>query len=72
MTKALEQAFKEASRLPEADQDALAAAIQAEIEAEAEWQILLSASPDALGKLADEALSEYEAGRTQPLDPKKR
>ncbi len=34
MTKALEEAFSQASKLPESEQDALAAAIRAEIEAE--------------------------------------
>jgi hypothetical protein len=34
MTKALEDAFKEAQKLPEREQDQLAAAIRAEIEAE--------------------------------------
>jgi hypothetical protein len=71
MTKALEDAFREASRLPESEQDALAAAITAELEAEAAWKELLSDSADALGKLADEALTEYQAGRTEPLDPAK-
>ena len=71
MTKALEEAFREASRLSESEQDALAAAIQAEIEAEEEWKLLLSKSPDALSELADEAISEYRAGRTEPLDPTK-
>ena len=71
MTKALEEAFREASKLPESEQDALAAAIKAELEAEDEWHALLSKSQDALGKLADEALSEYRAGRTEPLDPTK-
>jgi len=72
MTKALEEAFREASKLPESDQDALAAAIRAELKTEAEWESLLSSSQGALGKLADEALDEYRAGRSQPLDPEKR
>ena len=72
MTKALEAAFREASKLSEAEQDSLAAAIQAELEADAEWQGLLSSQPDALASLADEALTEYRAGRTEPLDPKQR
>ena len=72
MTKALEEAFRQASKLPSPEQDALAAAIQAEIEAEAEWRTMLSNSQDALGRLADEALSEHKAGRTQPLEPDKR
>ncbi len=72
MTKALEDVFREASKLPEADQDALAAAIRAELETEAEWEGLLSSSEDALGKLTGEALDEYRAGGTQPLEPEKR
>ncbi len=71
MTKALEEAFRDASKLPEPEQDALAAAIKAELEAEDEWYALLSNSQDDLGKLADEALSEYRAGRTELLDPAK-
>ena len=69
MTKALEQAFQEASKLPASEQDVLAEAILAEICAEEEWEKLLSSSPDVLERLADEALAEHRAGRTQPLDP---
>ena len=72
MTKALEDAFRQASMLPSPEQDSLAAAIQAEIEAEVEWRALLSSSQDALGDLADEALSEHRSGLTQPLEPDKR
>ena len=72
MTKALEEAFQEASKLPETAQDALAAAIRAEIEAEENWGRTLANSQDVLEQLADEALDEYRAGRTQPLDPPKR
>jgi hypothetical protein len=69
MTKALEDAFKEAQKLPEREQDQLAAAIRAEIEAERAWESQLTASGDALGALADEALAEHRSGRTRPLDP---
>ncbi len=72
LTKALDDVFRRASALPEARQNDLAAAIQTEIEADDEWADLLSRSQDPLGKLADEALSEYRAGRTEPLDPAKR
>ena len=65
MTKALEAAFKRASKLSESEQDALAAAIQAEIDADGEWGKLLSKSEEPLGKLADEAIDEYRAGRTR-------
>jgi len=70
MTRALEDAFKEASRLPESEQNSLAAAIRAELEAK--WEKSLSDSEDVLGKLADEALDELKSGRTQPLDVKKK
>ena len=64
MTKALEKVFREASKLPEAEQDALADAIRAE---------LSTARPhDVMEHLAEEALSEYRSGRTQPIDTRKR
>jgi hypothetical protein len=69
MTKALTDAFKEAEKLPEREQDQLAAAIHAEIEAERAWETRLAASGSALGALAEEALAEHRSGRTLPLDP---
>lgn len=69
MTKALKDAFREAQELPEGEQDQLAAAIRAEIEAERAWEAQLAASGDALAALADEALAEHRSGRTLPLDP---
>lgn len=70
MTKALEEALKEASKLPEADQDALAEAILAEIRSEDAWEKAFAASQDVLARLADEALEEHRSGCTRPLDPK--
>ena len=69
MTKLLEQAFAAAARLTPADQDALAAAILAEVEAEPRWQASLQRSADGLVGLAREAVEEYRAERTEPLDP---
>ncbi len=69
MTKALEDVFKEAEKLPEAEQEQLAAAIRAELEADANWEGRLAASPKALETLADEALAEHRSGRSHPLDP---
>jgi hypothetical protein len=71
MTKALEDAFKAASRLPEKEQDALAAAILDEIAMEKRWDATLAGSASALEKLADEAIADHRAGRTEPLDPSK-
>jgi len=69
MTQLVEKAFAAIARLPEAEQDAIAAIILQELASEERWQAALGASTDALGKLADEALAEYRAGKTQPLDP---
>jgi hypothetical protein len=69
MTKALKKAFEAASRLPARDQDELAAAILHELAAEQRWEAALAATSSALEQLADEAVEEYRAGRTQPLDP---
>ena len=69
MTKALKKAFEAAARLPDADQDELAAAILEELEADERWDAAFARSHDALERLGDEALEEYRAGRTEPLDP---
>jgi len=58
-----------ASRLPDPDQDELAAAILEELEADERWEASFARSQDALARLADEALEEHRAGRTEPLDP---
>lgn len=69
MTKLLEQAFAEAAKLPEDDQDALAQAVLAELASERRWDELFAVSADVLSELAEEALAEHRAGRTKPLDP---
>ena len=40
-------------------------------EADARWDALFVQSQDMLAALADEALAEFAAGRTEPLDPDK-
>jgi hypothetical protein len=69
MTKALKEVFEEASRLPEAEQDALAEAIRAEIAAEKDWDTSFASSLDVLDRLADKAIADQRAGRTTPLEP---
>jgi hypothetical protein len=68
MTNARKKAFDAASRLPDRDQDALAAAILEELAADERWETALAATPGALERLADEALAEHRAGHTKPLD----
>jgi hypothetical protein len=72
MTKALEKAFQEASKLPEAEQDALAEAIRSEVLGDDAWERSFSTSTDALEQLADEAIAEHRSGRTEPLKSGKR
>ncbi|MEA2693103.1 MAG: hypothetical protein QOJ16_2490 [Acidobacteriota bacterium] len=69
MTRRLNQAFAEAAQLPEPEQDALADWLLAELESERRWDEAFSKSTDALDRLAEEALAEHRAGRTQDLDP---
>ena len=68
MTQALKKAFEAASRLSESARDELAAAILAEIEAETRFDATLVGSGPALERLADEALAEHQAGKTESLD----
>jgi len=69
MTKLLEKAFVEASKLPEQEQYALATIILEELASERRWGKAFAASEDVLAQLADEALAEHREGRTQVLTP---
>ncbi len=69
MTKALRKAFEVASRLPDREQEELAAAILEELAAGERWEAVFAESQSALKRLADEALREHRAGRTEALDP---
>jgi len=71
MTKLLEQAFKEASRLPEVEQNALAKWVLEELEAERKWEEIFAGSEDILDRLADEALAAHKNGEIKPLDVEK-
>jgi hypothetical protein len=71
MTKLLEEAFAEARKLPEAEQEALAAWILEELASERRWQASLAKSLDVLVRMGEEALEEYRQGKTEVLDPDK-
>ncbi len=68
MTKLLEKAFEEASRLPELEQNALARWLIDEILSERKWEKAFAESEDVLDKLADEALEERAEDKTKPLN----
>ena len=67
MTKILEKAFEQASKLPELEQNALGRWLIDEIISEKKWEKAFADSEDVLDKLADEALMEHTEGRTKPL-----
>ena len=67
MTKLMDTAIAEVAKLPEPEQDALAAILLEELASERRWSESFGKSQDALAKLAEEALAEHAAGRTQPL-----
>ena len=70
MGKLLAQAIEEAQKLPDDEQEAIGAWLLAEIESERRWDELFSRPPSkALERMAAEALEDFRAGRTTPLDP---
>jgi hypothetical protein len=68
MTQALSSAVAEASKLPPGEQDVLAAILLEEIASEQRWSRSFAKSEDVLEALAAEALAEFKAGKTKPLD----
>lgn len=67
MTKLLEKALEQVAKLPASEQDAVAAIVLEELASEQRWAESFARSQDKLAKLAEEALAEYNAGRTKPL-----
>jgi len=70
MGKLLKRAIEEAEKLPDSEQEAIGSWLLAEIESERRWDELFSRPPsEALKRMGEEALEDYRAGRTSPLDP---
>ena len=69
MTQLLEQAFSEAAKLTEVEQNTLGKWLLAELASERRWNELLAKSEDLLNQLAEEAVEEYRQGKTELLDP---
>jgi hypothetical protein len=68
MTALLEKAIEKASALSKADQEAIGALILEEIASESRWNAQFTVSQDALAHLANEALSEFNEGKTLPFE----
>ena len=69
MSDLMIKAIEEINKLPEQEQEAMAAWILEELASERKWTELFAASQDLLSEMADEALAEHRAGKTLPLDP---
>ena len=69
MTPLLKMAIEQVQRLPPELQDAAAAHLLADLKGELRWDSALDESGESLAALADEAIAEYRAGHTKPLDP---
>jgi len=68
MTQLLAEVIKKVSEMPASEQDEFASFMLAELESEERWDALFSSSQDLLSKMADEALAELRAGKTESLD----
>ena len=68
MTQSLEKAILEIRKLPDEEQDAIAAVIMAELKSERQWDNAFENSRAELDQLAEEALEEYSDNKTEPLD----
>jgi hypothetical protein len=69
MTELLKKAFDEASKLPNDQQDAIASLLLEELKSDRAWVQTFDRSQDALEKLANEAIRDHTAGKTDKLDP---
>lgn len=69
MNKLLERAIAEITKLPQEEQDAIAAWILEELEDERRWDEAFARSGPQLATLARVAREERRRGETLPLDP---
>jgi hypothetical protein len=68
MTQLLQKAFDQASRLPAADQDALARRLLKDLRDDERWEVAFASSAGPLSRLAAEARAEHASGRTKKLE----
>jgi hypothetical protein len=72
MNDLLKRAMAEVERLPEAEQEAIAAIILEEIKAEHEWDRQMASTQRQLGDLARQARAEVAEEGALPFDPANR
>ncbi len=67
MTQLLDEAFRRARELADAEQDAIGALVLAELEDEQVWDDAFQAGLDTLGQLAARARLQHLRGETAPM-----
>jgi hypothetical protein len=67
MTKLLEKAIAQASKLPNKEQDVLASLMLEELASEQRWDQAFAKSQDKLAGMAKNARSQFRAGKTRPM-----
>ncbi len=68
MTQLLEKAILEIKKLSNDEQDAIAAVLISELESERRWERAFDSTAEQLTALADEAVAEYQSGKTEPFE----
>jgi len=68
MTQLLQEMIERMEQLPPGEQDAIATQIAALLDEEREWEKILAAKKDVIGRLAQEALAEARRGTTVTLE----
>ena len=71
MTDLLKRAVEKASTLPDWQQNELAALMLNAILADQQWDSTLATAPPKIERMAEKALEDIRAGRSEPLDPDK-
>ena len=68
MTKQMKQVIDLVTALPPEEQEYYATIFLEELEDDQKWHKSFASSQNQLARLADEALQEFEKGKTTPLD----
>ena len=71
MTALLQQAFAEAAKLPEPEQEVLGSRLLAELAGEDDFDRAIGRSSEKLAALAREAITEHRSGQTEALVPER-
>jgi hypothetical protein len=67
MTELMTKAFQEASKLSHQMQDEVARRMLDDLAGESQWDATLERSQSQLDELADKAVAEFRAGKTQEM-----